>query len=179
MNIKLWIGSFLNYFYNNLLTHFPSHFIRKSFLRIFNKKISSSAVILMHSRFLNFWDIEIGERVVVNQYCLLDCRRFKIKISHDTDIGPYTKIWTLGHNPHSDTHALYGGDVVIDHHVWIASNVTLLPNIQVGSGAVIAASAVVHKSVSSLDIVAGNPASVVKKRNNALSYKLAYTPIFE
>ncbi|WP_342646853.1 acyltransferase [Mucilaginibacter sp. CSA2-8R] len=179
MNIKLWGGAFLNYFYNNLLTHFPSHFLRKAFLRAFNKKINSSAVILMHSRFLNFWDIEIGERVVINQYCLMDCRRFKIKINHDTDIGPYTKIWTLGHKPNSETHDLYGGDVMIDHHVWIASNVTILPNVIINAGAIVAASAVVHKSIAPLNIVAGNPATFIKERDNPLTYKLSYTPILE
>ncbi|HXD92208.1 MAG TPA: acetyltransferase [Bacteroidia bacterium] len=179
MNIKLWMGSFLNYFYNNLITHIPIHFVRKSFLRIFNKNIAADAVILMHSRFLNFWEIEIAERVVINQYCLMDCRKYKIKIGHDTDIGPYTKIWTLGHNPNSDTHELYGGHVNIDHHVWIASNVTILPKLTIAAGAVVAASSVVHKDVESLAIVAGNPAITLKKRINTLTYKLKYTPIFE
>jgi putative colanic acid biosynthesis acetyltransferase WcaF len=179
MNFNLLAGAFLNYFYNNLLTHFPSHFIRKTFLRIFNKKIDPSAVILMHSRFLNFWEMEIGPRVVINQYCLLDCRKFKIKIAHDTDIGPYTKIWTLGHLPDSETHDLYGGDVIVDHHVWIASNVTVLPNLTINAGAILAASSVVHKSVDELDIVVGNPGKAIKKRNNPLIYKLNYNPIFE
>lgn len=121
MNGNLYAGSFLNYFYNNLLTHLPIHFVRRGFLRLFNKRISKSCVILMHTRILNFWKIEIGERVVINQYCLLDCRQFAIAIGNDTDIGPYTRIWTLGHNPDSETHDLYGGDVIIGHHVWIAS----------------------------------------------------------
>ncbi len=172
-------GSILNYFYNNLLTHFPSHFIRKAFLRLFNKEIHSTAVILMHSKILNFWRITIGERVVINQHCLLDCRKFTITIGNNTDIGPYTRIWTLGHIPDSETHDLYGADVNISHHVWIASGVTILPGVSIGKGAVVAASAVVHKSVEELDIVAGNPASFIKKRKNSLSYTLRYNPILE
>lgn len=179
MNLKLIGGSLLNYFYNNFLTHFPSHFIRKSFLRAFNRRIHSSAVILMHSKFLNFWSMEMGERVVINQNCLLDCRRYKICIGHDTDIGPYTRIWTLGHQPDSETHGLYGGGVTIGHHVWIASNVTILPSVHVEDGAVIAASSVVHKNVGALNIIAGNPAVFIKKRHNSLSYKLCYKPILE
>lgn len=179
MNLKLYGGSFLNYLYNNIIAHIPIHFLRKSFLRLFNKKISVTCVILMHTRLLHFWEIEIADRVVINQYCLLDCRRYKIKIGHDTDIGPYTRIWTLGHNPDSETHELYGGEVVIGHHVWIASGVTLLPNVIIGNGAVIAADAIVHKSVEPLDIVAGNPAKIIRKRKNSLLYKLQFRPILE
>jgi maltose O-acetyltransferase len=179
MNVKLVGGALLNYIYNNLLTHIPVHLIRISFLRLFNRNIHSAAIILMHTRILNFWKIQIGERVIINQYCLLDCRQHKITIGHDTDIGPYTKIWTLGHKPDSETHELYGGDVIIGHHVWVASNVTILPNVKVNNGSVIAASSVVHKSINEKDVVAGNPARFIRKRINSLSYKLSYTPILE
>jgi putative colanic acid biosynthesis acetyltransferase WcaF len=179
MSANLYFGAFLNYFYNNLLTHFPSHFIRKSFLRIFNRRIHPSSVILMHSRLLNFWNIEIGPRVVINQYCLLDCRKYPITIGSDTDIGPYTRIWTLGHAPDSPMHDLYGGQVTIGHHVWIASGVTILPAVSLGPGAVIAAAAVVHKSVDSMHIVGGNPARFIRLRENPLTYTLNYNPLFE
>ncbi|WP_165958223.1 acyltransferase [Segetibacter sp. 3557_3] len=133
----------------------------------------------MHSKLLNFWKIEIGESVVINQNCVLDCRRYKIIIDNNTDIGPYTRIWTLGHKPDSETHELYGGDVNISHHVWIASGVTILPGVNIGKGAVIAASSVVHKNVQELDIVAGNPASFIRKRKNSLTYTLKFNPILE
>jgi putative colanic acid biosynthesis acetyltransferase WcaF len=179
MNINLIGGAFLNYLFNNLISHVPVHFIRRSFLRLFNKKIHRSVVILMHTRILNFWRITIEEGVVINQYCLLDCRINIIKIERDTDIGPYTRIWTLGHNPDSESHALYGGDVLIGHHVWIASGVTILPGVNVADGTVLAAGAVLHKSTDVNDILAGNPAVVKRKRNNALTYKLNYTPILD
>lgn len=179
MKINLFAGALLNYLYNNLLTHIPIHFIRKFFLRLFNNKIHKSSVILMHTRLLNFWNLQIEERSVINQYCVLDCRRYKIVIDYDTDIGPYTRIWTLGHKPDSATHELYGGDVVIGHHVWIASGVTILPGIIIHKGAVVAAASVVIKNVGELEIVAGNPAEVIKKRSNSLMYQLSYKPIFE
>jgi len=179
MSANLYFGSFLNYFYNNILTHFPSHFIRKGFLRCFNKKIDKDCVILMHSKFLNFWKIKIGKRVVINQHCLLDCRRYQIIIEADTDIGPYTRIWTLGHQPDSPVHELYGNDVRIGHHVWIASGVTILPGVHLADGTVVAAASLVHKSTNPKDIVAGNPAKFIRQRVNDLNYELKYTPIFE
>jgi len=179
MSLK-WIGgALLNYLFNQVITHIPVHSLRKLFLRLFNRKIHPSSVILMHTRILNFWSITIGEGVIINQYCLLDCRRYAIKIAPHTDIGPYTRIWTLGHNPDSETHELYGSDVEIGHHVWIASGVTILPGVQIGDGAVIAAASVVLKSVEPLAIMAGNPAKLIRKRNNPLAYTIKYKPFLE
>jgi maltose O-acetyltransferase len=179
MSLKLIGGSILNYLFNNIITHIPIHGLRKFFLRLFNRKIHASAKILMHTRILNFWKVNIGENVIVNQYCLLDCRMYDISIAANTDIGPYTRIWTLGHNPDSVTHELYGGDVTIGHHVWIASGVTILPGISIGNGAVIAAAAVVHKPVEELSVMAGNPAKLIRKRNNPLTYTIRYKPFLE
>lgn len=177
--MKIFAASFLTFLYNDIITHIPVHGLRLVFLKIFNRKISGSAKILMHTRFLAFWNIEIGDRVIINQYCLLDGRRYKVIIKNDTDIGLCTRIWTSGHNPDSDSHDLYGGDVVIHDHVWIASGVTILPKVTIEQGAVVGAASVVHKNVEKLDIVAGNPARFIRKRINALNYKLTYTPYFE
>lgn len=177
--MNLFLGSLLTYLYNNIIGHIPIHFLRRGFLRLFNKNIHSSAVIMMHVRFLNFWKISIGERVVINQYCLFDCRHYSISIDHDTDIGPYTRIWTLGHNPDANDHRLYGNPIQLGHHVWVASGVTILPGVNIAPGTVIGAGSVVHKSTEELDIVAGNPARFIRKRNNKLEYQLKYTVLFE
>lgn len=173
------LGSILNYLYNDIITHIPIHQFRLFFLRLFNKNISSSAVILMHSRFLNFWKLRIGARTVINQFCLLDCRKYAVVLEEDVDIGPYTKIWTLGHQPDSPAHELYGGNVEIRHHAWIASGVTILPKIIIGKGAVVSASSVVTKNVEELHIVGGNPAEFIRMRKNELKYSLTYSPLLE
>lgn len=58
----------------------------------------------------------------------------------------------------------YKGDIVIDNDVWVGNNVTLLPNIHIGDGAVIGTSAVVTKDIPPYAIVGGNPAKVLKYR---------------
>jgi virginiamycin A acetyltransferase len=58
----------------------------------------------------------------------------------------------------------FKGDTVIGNDVWIGQNVTILPGVHVGDGAIIAANAVVAKDVPAYHIAGGNPAKVIKKR---------------
>jgi acetyltransferase-like isoleucine patch superfamily enzyme len=63
-------------------------------------------------------------------------------------------------------HPMTKGDVVIGNDVWIGFGATILSGIKIGNGAVIATQAVVTKDVPPYSIVAGNPATIVKKRFN-------------
>lgn len=161
------------------MTNVPSHFLRKLFLRSFNKNISKECIILRRVKFYNFWKIEIGAHSIINQGCVLDCRRYSIVIGKNVDVGPYTKIWTLGHDPDNDIHGLYGGKVELHDYVWVASSVIILPNVRVGKGAVVAAGSVVVRDVQNEEIVAGNPARLIRKRNNKLNYVINYSPLLE
>ena len=56
------------------------------------------------------------------------------------------------------------GSITIGNDVWTGENVTILSGVSIGDGCVIGAGAVVSKSVEPYQIVAGNPARVVKSR---------------
>ena len=55
------------------------------------------------------------------------------------------------------------GPIKIGNNVWIGDKATILPNVSIGDGAIIAANAVVTKNVPAYSIAAGNPAKIVKK----------------
>lgn len=55
-------------------------------------------------------------------------------------------------------------DVTIGNDVWIASNVIILPGVNISDGAIVAAGSVVNKDVPPYSIVAGVPAKVKKYR---------------
>jgi acetyltransferase-like isoleucine patch superfamily enzyme len=54
-------------------------------------------------------------------------------------------------------------DVVIENKAWIGFNVIILKGVRIGEGAVVGAGAVVRKNVEPWTVVAGNPATFVKK----------------
>lgn len=56
------------------------------------------------------------------------------------------------------------GPMRIGHAVWIGANALVLPGVDVGNGAVVAAGAVVTKDVAPFAVVAGNPARELRKR---------------
>ncbi|MCY4780293.1 Vat family streptogramin A O-acetyltransferase [Sphingobacterium sp. UT-1RO-CII-1] len=58
----------------------------------------------------------------------------------------------------------YKGDTVIGNDVWIGANVTIMPGIKIGDGAIIATNATVTKDVEPYAIVGGNPATLLRKR---------------
>ena len=56
------------------------------------------------------------------------------------------------------------GDTIIGNDVWIGQNATILPGVHIGDGAIIGANSVVGSNVLPYSIVAGNPASLLRKR---------------
>ena len=103
----------------------------------------------------------------------------QIRIGNNTDIAQETNIWTLEHDVNDDYHASSGGDVIIEDYVWIASRATILPNVLIGKGAVIASCALVSKDIEAYSIVAGVPAQRIGTRNSKLLYKSFHRPYFE
>lgn len=54
------------------------------------------------------------------------------------------------------------GAVKIEDNVWIGEKVSIMPNVTIGKGAIIAANAVVTKDIPAYAVAAGCPAKVVK-----------------
>lgn len=54
------------------------------------------------------------------------------------------------------------GPVTIGNNVWIGDKATILPNVSIGDGAIIAANSVVTKDIPPFSVAAGNPARIIK-----------------
>lgn len=58
----------------------------------------------------------------------------------------------------------YKGDTVIGNDVWIGYETTIMPGVQVGDGAIVAAKSVVVSDVPPYVIFGGNPAKCIRQR---------------
>jgi len=75
---------------------------------------------------------------------------------------PFGEIFSdISKNP---DHSIGKGNMTIGNDVWIGQNAIILPGVNIGDGAVIAAGAVVVKDVGDYEIVGGNPAKNIKYR---------------
>lgn len=88
--------------------------------------------------------------------------------NHRTD---WVTIYPFGHinknifnNFNGTGHPAPKGNVIIGNDVWIGSFVTIMPNVTIGDGAVIACNSHVIKNVEPYSIVGGNPAKFIKYR---------------
>ena len=110
-------------------------------------------------------NIHIGENVFINANCTMQDQG-GIFIGDNVLIGHNACILTLNHNEDPQKRAnLLPSPVKIGNGAWLGSNVTVLPGITIGDGAIVAAGAVVTKDVEPNTIVAGIPAKLVRKVN--------------
>ena len=58
----------------------------------------------------------------------------------------------------------FKGDTVVGNDVWIGQNVTVMPGVHIGDGAIIAANSVVTKDIPPYHIAGGNPCHIIRKR---------------
>ena len=56
------------------------------------------------------------------------------------------------------------GNTIIGNDVWIGQNVTVLPAVHIGDGAIIGANSVVAKDIPPYSIAVGNPCEIKRKR---------------
>jgi len=97
----------------------------------------------------------------INNHATIDCFE-SITIGHGVAISSGVTIRD------SDNHAINGNPViaapiVIEDQVWIGLNATILKGVRIGSGAVVAAGAVVTSDVPPNALVGGVPAKVIKQ----------------
>lgn len=108
-------------------------------------------------------NIHIGKRVFINAGCKFQDQG-GIYIGDDVLVGHNCVIATLNHVAAPDNRAdMIPRPVRIGDKVWIGANVTILPGVMVGDGAILAAGAVVSKDVTPGTIVGGVPAKFIKK----------------
>lgn len=58
----------------------------------------------------------------------------------------------------------FKGDTVVGNDVWIGQNVTVMPGVHIGDGAIVAANSVVTKDIPAYHIAGVNPVRITKKR---------------
>lgn len=126
------------------------------------------------SVFKGLENIYISDDVRIARYAVIYTTRAKVFIGSKVAIAPYLKIITGNHRIDNIGHFMFDGDynkhpdddrdVIIEGDSWFGINVTILAGVTIGRGSIIAAGAVVTKSMPPYSIIGGVPAKILKRR---------------
>jgi acetyltransferase-like isoleucine patch superfamily enzyme len=112
--------------------------------------------------------MDIGDGSSLGPYCYVGCSGH-ISIGKSVMVGPRVSFFGENHvyedleRPIREQ-GVQTARITIEDNVWIGSHSVILPGVRVGTGAIIAAGAVVSKDVAPNAIVAGVPARLIKFR---------------
>jgi galactoside O-acetyltransferase len=116
--------------------------------------------------------IRLGANFSANANVMINARGTgHITIGDNVMIGPNVVLRSNDHvfkrpDMPINEQGMTDGWIVIGNDVWIASNAVILQDVSIGDGAVVAAGAVVTKSVAPYSIVGGVPARIIGMRRN-------------
>lgn len=100
-----------------------------------------------------------------------------LTIGNDCIIGPYLSCHPENHNFFDNEELIRKQGVTrrgikIGNNCWIGSKVTVLDGVTIGDNCVIAAGAVITKSMPANSVIGGVPAKVIKKRNEINTHNI-------
>lgn len=115
--------------------------------------------------------LTICDNVSITDRCIISCSN-QVTIGNGCLLGRDTFITDNAHGENNTINELnippyerkiYSkGPVILGDNVWTGKNVCILPNVKIGSGAIIGANSVVTHDVPPHSIAVGSPAKVVK-----------------
>lgn len=159
--------------------HIPFHSIRGLIYRLSGIKIGKGSTVHMWANFFQPNNISIGDGSVVGDRAFLDGRD-KLTIGDHVDIASQVLIYNSQHDLQSNSFVATTAPVTIKDYVFIGPRVTILPGVVLGRGSVVAAGAVVTKSVAPMSMVGGVPAKVIgERKGRKLDYKLGRARLFQ
>jgi len=147
----------------HLATYIPSHTIRNGIWRAFGLKLGKNSTLHTGVRVFDPRNIRVGEGTIIGYATFIDGRD-KVTIGSHTDIASEVMIYSSEHDINSDDFSATLAPVTIGDYVFIGPRAIILAGVSVGSGAVVAAGAVVTKDVDSFTIVGGVPAKLIGER---------------
>ncbi len=169
--------NFKLYFYNNIITHIPSYFIRRKYLvKVLGFKIKDRAFVHLGCYFYGGESpICIGEGSVIGRNAVL---MGKITIGKNCSITAQSYIQTSSHKNNSPTFEGCDCELYIGDFVWMGIRAVIVPGVtHIGNGVIIGANSTVTKNIDDYQIVAGSPAKQIGIRDKeACVYELDYQP---
>jgi acetyltransferase-like isoleucine patch superfamily enzyme len=174
-----WYLDFKLFIIHIISLYMPFWSLRRLIFRHSGVRIGKGSTIHMGCKFFEPRNVQIGEDTIVGEGAFLDGRE-SLKIGSHVDIASQVLIYNSEHDIESPQFEAISEPVNIADYVFIGPRAIILPGVNIGKGAIIAAGAVVTKDVKDFSIVVGVPATKISERKTKyLNYKLGRARLFQ
>lgn len=136
---------------------------RRTILRLYGARIGKSVNIYSSSLVYFPWNLEVLDNAAIGEWALIYNLGI-VRLGLRSTISQRVHICAGTHDYSRPEMPLLKPPVNIENDVWICADAFIGPGVTVGQFAIVAARAVVVKSVEEHTIVAGNPAKKIKDR---------------
>jgi acetyltransferase-like isoleucine patch superfamily enzyme len=179
------------FFGENIILRHPNR------IHLGNKVVISDGCILDARNDESTNVIQLGDNVILSNNVMISCKGGTVRIGSNTGLGAQMIIQAVMNSPveiGSDVfigpmcYITGGGNyntdrldipiwkqglkemgkTVLGNDIWLGANVTVLGEVEIGSGSIIAAGAVVSKSIPEKSVCRGVPAKVFKTRGEEI-----------
>jgi putative colanic acid biosynthesis acetyltransferase WcaF len=145
------------------LTPRPCFGIRRSILRIFGAEVGAGVNIYPSAVIYFPWNLKIGQDSSIGEWALV-YNLGLVSIGARTTISQRVHLCAGTHDYRNPAMPLIKSPITIGDEVWVCADAFVGPNVEIAAKGIVAAAAVVVKSVDAGQIVGGNPAQFIKIR---------------
>jgi len=133
-------------------------------LKIFGARIGKNVRVKPGVRVKFPWKLEIGDHCWIGEDVWID-NLARVKIGNDACISQGVYLCTGNYDWSDPAFALKISPIIIEDQSWIAARSVVGPGVTVKQGAVLTLGSVATGDLEPMKIYSGNPAQVVKDRN--------------
>lgn len=139
------------------------HSWRRGLLRAFGARLGTRVRVYPSARVWAPWNLEVGDFSVLGDRVEIYCVA-PIRIGSHVVVSQGAHLCAATHDVRDPGFRLDARPIVVEDGAWVAAEAFVGPGVTVGAAAVVGARAVVTRDVPEREIVAGNPARRIGRR---------------
>lgn len=141
----------------------PMHGTRAAILRLFGARVGRHVHVYPSAHVYFPWNLQIGDWSAIGEDALI-YNLGPVTIGDRVTVSQRAHLCAGSHDYTRPELPLLRPPIDIGSNAWIAADAFIGPGVKVGEGAVVGARAVAVKDVPAWQVVAGNPARQIRKR---------------